>query len=170
MARRGLLSLPRFIPFRRPGESSPAPSASDRLKEVTRQPEQQVGPPEETSATRLGQFIERRREGERVSQGGSGASTETAAPLSSAQRLRTFVEERQLAQAQALDRADQMEQLQTAALQARLGELLGSSPSEVSEAEGEEGSRLKRLDMRSELLVRRIAILLKKQSPKVGMS
>lgn len=170
MARQDL-TLPRVLPYKRPREATSSPSASERLKEVRGQDLPQPGAPRESSAERLGKFVERRRGEERLQRAeaqtpGRGPSE----PLSSsAQRMRAFVEERQLAVAQAIDKADQMEQLQAAALQARLGELLGNSPPSESPEQDEEGGRLKRLDMRSELLARRIAILLKKHAPKVEL-
>lgn len=58
----------------------------------------------------------------------------------------------------------QADQVQTAALAARLTNIL----TEGDAAQEGESDRPGRLDMQSELLLRRMAVLLRKQAPKVG--
>ena len=58
----------------------------------------------------------------------------------------------------------QADQLQTAALAARLTDILTGGGGEDDGS----GDRLTRLDMNSELLLRRMAVLLRRHAPKVG--
>ena len=61
----------------------------------------------------------------------------------------------------------QVNQLQTAALAVRLTDIL--TKGDVASG-ADEGARLTRLDMQSELLLRRMAVLLRRQAPKVSMT
>lgn len=63
-------------------------------------------------------------------------------------------------------RPEQTDQSQMAALAARLNDILSGEGGQGGE---DEGDHLKRLDMQSELLLRRMAVILRKQAPKVSV-
>lgn len=166
------LRLPPSIRFRPPRDRDARPGAADQLRDLPTAPRagptpDQSTPPPSTSAQRLGAFVESRR------QALAAQPVETPEePMStSGQRVGDFLAERSASVAQQASEAQMTEQLQTAALAARLSDILNGGPGNAPVGEGEgEGGRLERLDMRSEILLRRVAVLLRKQAPNVRVS
>lgn len=84
---------------------------------------------------------------------------EREAPETAAQRLRDLP---------TAPKPEQTDQLQMATLAARLNDILIGGEGGQGGEEGE-GGHPRRLDMQSELLLRRMAVLLRRQAPKVSL-